>query len=1017
MKPENAHFKPLDFYRENDCKTLEDVLDFARALEDAAFPVLTAYYGWDGSEEEPLPSVEKMKTFPLFDPTVKNPANIKTGWMMAELKLPYIAKFFDKKDYGNYGFTYYTELDLDIYCDDHPVALYSYMGGYFDLGSAPSDGKTHYVFLRIDSPNKNPIGDIVSRYYLTGLKDANDQIADIARSLRAGCHLLSTSNRRENLYVQGEVPINKSRISAEERAELSACVVKAANFVVASMRDDTILSKIDAARALLKPVADYAKRFTIHFIGHSHIDLAWKWRYPETLECMKGTFETQLALMDRNPEYVYMDTSAVLWRDMREKYPDLWKRIRAAADRGQFEPQGGMWCETDGQCVGEESWFRQLEYGQKMALDTCGKKATCGVNIDAFGFNAGLPKILKKAGLNYFVTQKMRYNEKTLFPYVHFWWEGDDGSKILSLHEYPGHSNHIEYDELVKTVRIHHLTDGFYNIALLWGYGNHGGGPQPVMMDRLDILKKQTVFPNIKFCGLTEWVKILTSTEDLSTLPTVKNELYLETHQKTYTVQAKTKGLNRECERALLNAESLQAATGDYQDLSGAWERELFAQFHDILAGTSMLKVYLDLYEDFDKAFKIIEKANAECAAKALGTGEDIYVFNPVSVRTDEPVVIDKAPAGDCGFAVDGKGNKYPFQKTFDNKTAVYLAGFKPYSFSKLTFEEGKPKTGIRVTGNTVDNGVIKATFDPEKGAITSLLFDGKEFSGGQIGNFKVLEDTRSRDYDSWNFGLTGKEWDFKCFDFEVVEQGPVRVVVRAKYSFGIWTEKKPYFGTYLWHTPAVDYPTSFLTQDFIFYAGDPMIRVVLFADWWENGKDLKLSAETNVKNPRAFYKVPFGRLERPVKRETPYEQARFEVPAITYADVVGDDGYSFALLNRSKHGYDTLNSRVRLTLLTSPFGLDFAKVPDATADRGKHTIEYAFLPHKNDFDLDSLAMSYERGSMVLTGGSKPTVKTGETLLDASTKDVTITCARLLEDGKTFYRTLAKDGKLGEIVK
>ena len=140
-------------------------------------------------------------------------------------------------------------------------------------------------------------------------------------------------------------------------------------------------------------------------------------------------------------------------------------------------------------------------------------------------------------------------------------------------------------------------------------------------------------------------------------------------------------------------------------------------------------------------------------------------------------------------------------------------------------------------------------------------------------------------------------------------------------------------------------------------------------------------------------------------------------MPAITYADIVGDDGYSFALLNRSKHGYDTLNSRVRLTLLTSPFGLDFAKVPDATADRGKHTIEYAFLPHKNDFDLDSLAMSYERGSMVLTGGGSPAVKLGETLLDASTKDVTITCARRLPDGKTFYRTLAKDGKLGEIVK
>jgi len=1012
VKPENAHFKPLDYYREKDCETLEDVLDFARCLEDTAFPVLTSYYGWDGSEEEPLPSPEKMKTCPLFDPTKKDANDMKTGWMMAELALPYISKFFDEKEYGNYGFTYYTESDLDIYADDHPVELYSYMGGYFDLGCHP-DGKKHYVFLRIDSPNKNPLSDIASRYYLRGLKETNDLIANLARSLRAGCHLLSTSNRRENLYVQGEIPINKSKLTAEERAALSACLVDTANYVIFALRDDTILNKLDSALEMLSPVAAYAKRFTIHFIGHSHIDLAWKWRYPETIECMKGTFETQLALMERNPEYVYCETSAVLWRDMKAKYPEFWKKIKAAADRGQFEPQGGMWCETDGQCVGEESWFRQIELGHKASLETLGKEATCAVNIDAFGFNAGLPKILKKAGLNYFVTQKMRYNEYNLFPYIHFWWEGDDGSKILTLHEYPGHSNHIEYDELAKTVRVHHLTDGFYNIALLWGYGNHGGGPQPVMMDRIDELKKQTVFPNIKFCGLTEWYKILTSTEDLSTLPTIKNELFLETHQKTFTVQAKTKELNREGERALLNAESLQAATGDYQDLTLAWEKELFGQFHDILAGTSMLKVYLDMYEEYDKAFSIIKAADQACTVKALGEGEEVYLFNPLSVETDAPVVIDKDPARESGYLVDSNGKKHLYQRTFDHKTAVYFKGLKPYSFQKLTPVDGEPATSISVKDNVVDNGAIKATFDPEKGVITSLLFDGKEFSGGQIGNFRVLEDTRSRDYDSWNFGFTGKEWNFKCFDFEVIEKGPVRVVVRAKYSFGIWTEKKPYFGTYLWHTPAVDYPTSFLTQDFIFYADDPMIRCVLFADWWENGKDLKLSAETAVKNPRAFYKVPFGRLERPVKRDTPYEKARFEVPAITYSDLVGDDGYSFALLNRTKHGYDVLDSRVRLTLLTSPTGSDVGKVPDATADRGKHTIEYAFLPHKNITDIDRIAMCYERGSMILRGGDKPTLPLGKTLLEASDEERTITCVRLLPDGKRFYRTLAKDGKLG----
>lgn len=1012
MKPENAHFKPLEFYRENECADLDDVLDFARCLEDTAFPVLRSFHGWDGSEEQPLPDTEKMKSFPVFDPTQYDENSIKTGWMMAELPLPYIAKFFDEAEYGNYGFTYYTGYDLDIYCDDHPVEIYSYMGGHFDLGCAP-DGGEHCVFLRIDSPNQKLVSGITSRCYLKGLKKANDLIADLARSLRAGCHLLSTSNRRDNLYVRGEVDINKSKLTDEERVAFTECLVDTANFVVRAVRDDSYLSKLEAALGMLRPVADYAKRFTVYFIGHSHIDLAWKWRYPETIECMKGTFETQLGLMERCPEYVYVETSAVLWRDMRDKYPELWQRIRAAADRGQFEPQGGMWCETDGHCVGEESWFRQIENGQRVALDTCGKKSTCAVNIDGFGFNAGLPKILKNAGLNYFITQKLRYNEYTLFPYIHFWWEGDDGSKVLTLHEYPGHSNHIEFDELAKIVRIHHLTDGFYHIPLLWGYGNHGGGPLPVMMDRIDELKKQTVFPNIRFCGLTEFYEILNATEDLSTLPTIKNELFLETHHKTYTVQARTKFLNRECERALLNCESLQAASGEYRDLSEAWEKQLFGQFHDVLAGTSMLKVYLDQYEGYDKAFEIIAASNERCALKALGEGDEIYVFNPVSVRTDAPVIIDKEPPRDSGYLVDTKGGRHPYQKTFDGKTAVYFSGLEPYSFNKLSFADGRPENAISVSGTLIDNGALKAVFDPDKGAITSLIFDGKEFSGGRIGDFKVLEDTRSRDYDSWNFGFTGKDWDFNCFSFSVIEQGPVRAVVRAEYSFGIWTEKKPYFGTYLWHTPAVDYPTSFLTQDFVFYANDPMVRCVLRADWWENGKDLKLSAQTGISGPRAFYKVPFGRLERPVKRDTAYEKARFEVPAITYADLVGDDGYSFALLNRSKHGYDVLDSRVRLTLLTSPTGADVAKVPDPTADRGKHTIEYAFLPHGSDRGIEDIAMSYERGVMVLSGSPAPSVELGKPLLEASGDGVTVTCARVLPDGRRFYRTLDADGKLG----
>lgn len=1006
MKPENAHFKPLEFWIDNQCQNLADVLDFARCLENTAFPIISEWYCLDGSEDLPQPSISEMLKCKTYDLTTNNPENPITGWMMAKIPMPYIAKYFSKEDCKEWYFTYYSGYDLDIYCDDQLRAPYSYMGGHYPLGvTCDAD---HYVYIRIDHPNERPLNDIVGRCYFSGLDDTNELIKDLARSLRAGCHLLSKENRRDNLYLQGTVDIDKSKITKEEEQKYTECLISVANYVIKNIKEDRLLESLKPSLEMLEPVAEYAHRFTIYFIGHSHIDLAWKWRYPESIECMRVTLQNQLALMEREPEYVYVETSAVLWKDLKNLYPDLWAKLRAAADRGQFEPQGGMWCETDGQCVGAESWFRQIEYGQRTAEETCGKKSTVAINIDAFGFNAGLPKILNKAGISYFVTQKLRYNEYNIFPYIHFWWKGDDGSKVLALHEYPGHSNHIEHDELAKTVRIHHLTDGFYHIPLTWGYGNHGGGPLPVMMDRIDELKKQTVFPRIRYSGFTEFYDIFCKNEDLSTLPVHEGELFLETHHKTYSVQGKTKFLNRECERRLLNAESLQAATKQYFNLDEAWEKHLFNQFHDLLAGTSFAQVYEDLYDDYDHAFNHIQKSIDLCCEKALGAGNKKYIFNPLAQTVTKPVVLDETPEKDCGYFVDSRNNLIPYQKTADNKTAFIPTQLPAYSFEKYSLTSGEPTSSLKVSEDGVDNGTIKVVFDRNEGVIKSLVYMDKEFCGNKIGELKILEDIKSRDYDTWNFGLTGKEWNVNCNSFELIESGPVRAVFRAKYSFGIWQDKKPYFGTYLWHTPGVEYPTSFFTQDFIIYANDPVVYCELFAEWWEDKKVLELCAQTNIDDARALYQAPFTVVERPTKRETSYEKARFEVPANTYGDL-RNDKFGFALMNRSKHGYDALDSRIRLTLLTSPYSGDKMKVPDATADRGKHRIEYAFVPHSSDMNLEDLAQVYERGLMVLNGNEDAEISIGESLIDISNIPPSIKSVRMLDEDSMEFRILDDD--------
>lgn len=1019
MKIYNADFKSMEHWRQNVCQTPQDVIDKARCLENAAFPIVRYWHVSGGTENDPLPRAEDMEKLPRRDIVMPNAGQTaKTGWFMAPPEIPYIARFFEPDRLGTICVTYYAAVDMDLYVDRDPLAIYTYMGGNFDSGKTADE--PHNIFMRVDFPlNDRPVSGVMLRTYLSGLEKYNELVKDVARSLRAACELLSTENRRDNLYVKGRVDINKSRISDKERAGLIASVIEAANAVNFSENKDVFFSSLERARKLLKPAAQYSKRFTLYLIGHSHIDLAWKWRYPETLQCMKETIENQLALMDRKKEYVYVETSAVVWRDLMRMSPEFWAKVRKYADRGQFEPQGAMWCEPDGQLTGAESWFRQIELGQRAAMETCGKKSTCAVDIDAFGFNAALPKILKKSGIDYFVTQKLRYNEYNLFPYIHFWWQGDDGSRVLTLHEYPGHANHIEHDEMAKITRIHHLTDGFYHIPIMWGYGNHGGGPLPCMMDRLDELERQTVFPNIKYSGFTEYFKTIEQTEDLDSLPVLDGELFLETHHKTYTVQARTKELHRECERRLRASESLQAVAGEKIDIDFAWEKQLFAQFHDVISGTSFPMVYRDLYEDYEAAFKLLDKSDKACAEKLLGRGDTPYVFNPLPWRRDAVVFLEDEGSDASGTLKDSRGNLLPWQRTHDGKI-VFMAkdlpalGFERYEKSQISTQKSQnniqnsrktPQKSLKITENTVSNGVLEVTFDPEKGIISSLKKAGKPFCGNGIGNLKVLEDTLSRDYDTWNFGLTGTEWDVKCSSFEKIEDGPVRAVFRAKYNFGIWTDKRPYYNVYLYHTPAVDFPTSFFEQDFIIYAGDDVVRCVLRADWWEDKKVLKVSADTGFTDTRAFYSIPFGMIERPTRRETSYEKARFEVPAQYFGDL--RDGHSdraLAFLNRSKHGYDALGGRIRLSLLTSPWGEDKSKVSDPLADRGRHTIEYAFYPHTADVNLQKVAHEYEREAMVLWGSDKPAVKIGVCNLETDPDRVLVTSVRPGENGEILTR-------------
>lgn len=1019
MNHKNATFKSIDVWRKEECRSLNDVIDKARCLEDIATPIIKCWHVADGGADAEKPSVKEITRFKQYDLLDSgNKPNVMDGWIAAQMRLPMIAQYTNG-DMGDWEFEFSAPYDPDVYYNDTLLEESVFVRKKFVLCKY---GKTNYpyVFLRIPAPQRYPIFDIMGKCSLTGLKKYTDIVYDVAHSLRAAAEILDTENIRKKNPMPGDLGINKSDLSELERKEMVGEILEAANSIDFSLvvSPDEFIENVKSSIDKLIKTKEYVKKFTLYFIGHSHMDLAWKWRWAESIECMKGTLENQLSLMERNPEYVYVESSPVVWDALNEKYPELWERCRQAAQRGQLEPQGGMWCEPDVMCVGAESIMEQLRVGQEKSVQLMGKAATCGFNIDAFGFSYALPKILNNAGVYNFVTQKLRYNEFENFPYNLFWWESDDGSRVLALHVCSGHSNTmINPDEIAQIVRHNHLTDGTYTIPVMWGYGNHGGGPQHDMMDRVEALKELTIFPNVKYSGFTKYFELIREELDLDKLPVVNDELFLESHHKTYTAQARIKHTNRTLETRLLNTEALTSVAGIYSvdKFENEWKTELFNQFHDVFSGTSIPSVYKDSFSEVEKAYESLDDIIDQASLKLLGEGDNFYVYNPLPWKRNAIIELPADDFAEQGTIKDSRNNVYVYQRNLSGDKIVFNAQLPAFGFETYTPCENEIESSLRSTDNSVSNKYISVEFDEKTGTIKSITGNGADFKNVSLGKLKVLEDSKPVSYETWNMGLTGREDDVKCVSFEKVEDGPARVVFKAKYIYCDERDKRRYYGSLiLWHTPAADYPTSFFEQYFTVYENSKTVDCTLKAEWWENKKVLKVAAETDMRETKAKYSIQFGTIERPTKRVTLYEKARYEVPALYYGDL-SDGKRGIAIYNKAKHGYDALNGNIRLSLLSAPYDGEIGQVPDPLADRGDNVIEYSFFVHSNDikdYEMQAMAMENERGTITLRGNRTDLI--GKDILVIPPEQI-ITTSVKSESGVYKIRGFDSFGKIKEL--
>ena len=785
-----------------------------------------------------------------------------------------------------------------------------------------------------------------------------ESINNLVLSLRAGQKLLSFDTYQTNDRVKVDPGFDKSQLNKDEKKKLNGILQNIVlNIDLEALENGEIenfSASVEAVRKKLNPIAAYAKQFTLQFTANAHIDAAWLWRKKETVEVCNKTFSSVMNMFETRPDFTYVQSQAVMYGWMQKYYPDLFAKIKQKYDEGRWEIAGGLWVEPDCNLPSGESWSRQLLYAQKYFEKTFGKKAQLGWNPDSFGYNWNMPQFYRNAGIDAFITQKIGWNDTNVFPYRVFWWEGPDSSRILTYFPF-GYVNTIDDPYgLVDQLRQFEANTGFTKLCVLFGVGDHGGGPSIEMMNKIDKLKELDIYPNIEFNTATNYLDYLKH-QDLSSLPVWNSELYLEYHRGTFTTQAKTKENNRKSEILLTNTEkfslfsSIIGGSYNQNDIDDAWKIVMFNQFHDILPGSSIREVYFDAEQDYSEAKKMgaynlynaLDFISKKINSSFIKNGKQVTVYNPLSWKRSDIAVIQLPEGDNKNYSVfDDKGNEIPSQylsKGRYNNEILFLARNVPslgYKVYELREQKSAIKNSTLSYGNSfLENEFFKVELDQSTGWVKQI-YDKKNLRNllTEEGNKLQLLEDKPTAWDAWNIGLTGIEYPSTFRKIEVVDIGPVMVKLKAYHDYLKPGEKKEY--------PTEYFPSSFAEQEIILFAGIDRIDFATNIEWWEEKTMLKVKFPVNVKSNEATYEIPYGFIKRSTTLEDQWDKGKWEVPALRWGDLSAED-YGISLLNKSKYGYDIKGNVMRLSLLRSPVW------PDPTADRGNHRIEYSLYPHK----------------------------------------------------------------------
>ncbi|NNC11569.1 alpha-mannosidase [Planctomonas sp. JC2975] len=653
------------------------------------------------------------------------------------------------------------------------------------------------------------------------------------------------------------------------------------------------------ARAVLRPLLERpasASEHTLSAIGHAHIDSAWLWPVRETVRKVARTTTSMTQLLSEEPEFLYGMSSAQQYEWLRDNRPEVYSRVAAAVRDGRFVPLGGMWVESDAVLPSGESLVRQFTYGQGFFRREFG--ITCkGVWLpDSFGYSAALPQLMRRAGFEWFLSQKLSWNQVNTFPHHTFHWEGIDGTRMFS--HFPPidtYNARLSVGELAGARRRFAQADRASGSIAAVGWGDGGGGTTREMVGRSRRLASLEGSPRVTWERPDDFFD--RAKQEVTDPPVWVGELVLEAHRGTLTSQHRTKQGNRRGEQLLVEAE-LWAATATaragaaypYDELDSLWKTLLLHQFHDILPGTSIAWVHREAVESYAALARNAVDLIRRSLDALAGAGATELIANA------SPFERSGVPA--FGIAVPGHADVEPptIEQTDD--------------------------------GIVIDNGVLRVTVSAD-GLITSAVekTSGRDaIASGRAAGLLQMHQDFPNTRDAWDVDAhyRNRVEDLTAADSINVQEDAdgVHVVVERSFS------------------------DSCVRQRITVPPASAVIRIAQETDWHEHERLLKVAFPLALNADHTTAETQFGYVKRVTHANTSWQTAQFEHSMHRFVHAE-EPGFGASLVGDSTYGYDVLRdsddttgvtTTVRLSLLRSP------RYPDPMADQGVHTHEYALV-------------------------------------------------------------------------